>query len=53
MLVVNSSQVYSTELENVKEFKGFTDFCHSFKLTRGKNVDDEESDIAGEFKVTF
>jgi len=44
-------QVYETELEKVPEFKKFRDFCQSFKLTRGKNADELETSLAGEFKV--
>lgn len=44
-------QVYPTELEKVPEFKGFSDFCHTFNLVRGKNIEDEESNQIGEFKV--
>jgi len=44
-------QVYETELEKVPEFKKFRDFCQPFKLSRGKNADEIETSIAGEFKV--
>jgi len=47
----NIVQVYETELEKVPEFKKFRDFCQSFKLSRGKNADEMETSVAGEFKV--
>jgi len=46
-------QVYETELEKVPEFKKFRDFCQTFKLSRGKNADEMETSIAGEFKVSY
>lgn len=47
------SQVYNTELEEVQEFQGLTDFCSTFKLYRGKTEDEEEDpSVVGEFKVT-
>ena len=45
------SQIYETELENSDDFKEFTDFCETFDLERGKDDDDEESNIIGQFKV--
>lgn len=51
MLCFTCLQVYPTELEKVPEFKGFSDFCHTFNLVRGKNIEDEESNQIGEFKV--
>ena len=45
------TQVYNQELEKVGNYQDFADFCHTLELSRGKNVDDEESDIVGEFKV--
>lgn len=44
-------QVFSTELEKVGGYSEFTDFCNTFALSRGKNIDDEESSTVGEFKV--
>ncbi|CAF98669.1 unnamed protein product, partial [Tetraodon nigroviridis] len=46
-------QVYNTELEEVPQFNGLTDFCRTFKLRRGKTDDDDEEDpsVVGEFKV--
>ncbi|VDP86365.1 unnamed protein product [Echinostoma caproni] len=40
-------------MEKVKEFHGFTDFCDTFTLTKGKNVDEDEDNFAGEFKGSF
>ena len=45
-------QVYATELEKVKVHAQFNDFCATFNLSRGKADDDEDSTVAGEFKVT-
>jgi len=39
------------ELEKIPEFRKFRDFCRPFKLSRGKNADEMETSIAGEFKV--
>lgn len=45
-------QVYDRELEDVSDFQGLTDFCHTFKLQRGKNENgDEDPTVVGEFKV--
>lgn len=47
-------QVYDRELEDVPDFKGLTDFCHTFKLQRGKNEHgDEDPSVVGEFKVGY
>lgn len=46
--------MYKTELEDVPQFDGLTDFCHTFKLQRGKTDDDNDEDdpsVVGEFKV--
>lgn len=49
-----SSQVYNTELENVIEFQGLTDFCSTFKLQRGKNENgDDDPTVVGELKVRY
>ena len=40
------------ELEKVEEFAGFADFCDTFRLSRGKNIEDEESSVVGEVKVS-
>lgn len=45
-------QVYNTELEEVPQFLGLTDFCSTFKLQRGKSEDEEDDPtVVGEFKV--
>lgn len=45
-------KVYSSELEEVPQFQGLTDFCSTFKLQRGKNEDEEDDpSVVGEFKV--
>lgn len=45
-------KVYSTELEDVPQFQGLTDFCSTFKLQRGKTEDEEDDpSVVGEFKV--
>uniref|UniRef100_A0ABM5GKW0 Dysferlin isoform X4 n=1 Tax=Pogona vitticeps TaxID=103695 RepID=A0ABM5GKW0_9SAUR len=47
-------KVYETELENVEDFGGLSDFCHTFKLYRGKTQDDsEDPTVVGEFKGSF
>ncbi|XP_056626816.1 myoferlin isoform X1 [Triplophysa dalaica] len=47
-------EVYDTELENVMQFMGLSDFCKTFKLNRGKcDVDDEDPEVVGEFKGSF
>ncbi|XP_044284631.1 dysferlin isoform X4 [Varanus komodoensis] len=47
-------QVYETELENVEDFAGLSDFCHTFRLYRGKSQDaSEDPTIVGEFKGSF
>jgi len=43
-------QVYSTPLERVAPYDDFLDFCSSFQLTHGKDVDDG-AEVVGEFKV--
>ncbi|KAA0200949.1 Dysferlin limb girdle muscular dystrophy 2B (autosomal recessive) [Fasciolopsis buskii] len=45
--------VYNCSLEEVKEYEGFNDFCDTFTLSKGKNVDEDEDNFAGEFKGTF
>ena len=44
-------QIYPCELEKAEKFNDFADFCHSFQFSRGKDEDDEESNIVGELKV--
>ncbi|XP_071319383.1 myoferlin-like isoform X2 [Trachinotus anak] len=47
-------KVYDSELEDVPEFKGLTDFCNTFKLQRGKNENgDDDPTVVGEFKGSF
>lgn len=46
------SQVFDQELEKVEGFEGFSDFCQTFKLYRGKTRDEgEDPSVVGEFKV--
>ncbi|XP_042326048.1 dysferlin isoform X4 [Sceloporus undulatus] len=47
-------KVYETELENIEDFGGLSDFCHTFKLYRGKTQDaHEDPTVVGEFKGSF
>nr|XP_046257071.1 myoferlin [Scatophagus argus] len=47
-------QVYNSELEEVAQFQGLTDFCSTFKLQRGKTEDEEDDpSVVGEFKGSF
>ncbi|XP_062582135.1 myoferlin-like [Saccostrea cucullata] len=46
-------EVYQTALEDVDFTKGFTDLCSTFELQRGKDDDEDESSIVGEFKGGF
>ncbi|XP_061186440.1 myoferlin-like isoform X8 [Saccostrea echinata] len=46
-------EVYQTALEDVEFTKGFNDFCSTFELQRGKDDDEDESNIVGEFKGGF
>ncbi|KAM8808575.1 dysferlin [Eudromia elegans] len=46
--------VYETELENVEDFEHLSDFCHTFKLYRGRTQDsDDDPSVVGEFKGSF
>ncbi|XP_067657682.1 myoferlin-like isoform X1 [Haliotis asinina] len=45
--------ILKSELEKTEDFNGFVDFCHSFDLCRGKNEEEEESNVVGEFKGSF
>jgi len=45
--------VYKGPLENQEEYNEFSDLIQTFKLFRGKNDDDEEPEVVGEFKGTF
>ena len=42
-------QFYPDELENF--FGNFGDFVQTFELTRGKEDDEEDDNVVGEFKV--
>jgi hypothetical protein len=46
-------QVFTKELEKIGEYNDFSDFCCTFKLNRGKNIEEEECNIVGEFKGSF
>lgn len=45
-------QVYETELEKVEDFECLSDFCHTFRLYRGRAQDaSDDPSVVGEFKV--
>ncbi|XP_077638793.1 dysferlin isoform X5 [Lonchura striata] len=47
-------KVYDTELENIEEFEHLSDFCHTFKLFRGRSQDsNDDPSVVGEFKGSF
>nr|XP_020856829.1 dysferlin isoform X5 [Phascolarctos cinereus] len=47
-------EVYETELENVEDFEGLSDFCNTFKLYRGRTQEEmEDPSVIGEFKGLF
>ncbi|NWR55970.1 DYSF protein, partial [Bucorvus abyssinicus] len=47
-------KVYETELENVEDFECLSDFCHTFKLYRGRSHDsNDDPSVVGEFKGSF
>ncbi|KFM02616.1 Dysferlin, partial [Aptenodytes forsteri] len=47
-------KVYETELENVEDFEHLSDFCHTFKLYRGRSQDsNDDPSVVGEFKGSF
>ncbi|XP_077157456.1 dysferlin isoform X2 [Paroedura picta] len=47
-------KVFETELENIEDYGGLSDFCHTFKLYRGKTQDaNEDPTVVGEFKGSF
>ncbi|GFO37985.1 Fer-1-related [Plakobranchus ocellatus] len=46
-------QILPSSLEKVPEFSNFDDFCATLQLTRGKNDDDEDENVIGEFKGSF
>ncbi|XP_056883020.1 dysferlin isoform X2 [Takifugu flavidus] len=50
----DSLKVFDQELEKIEGFKGFSDFCQTFKLYRGKTRDEgEDPSVVGEFKGMF
>ena len=40
-------------MEFFESYEGFSDFCRTFQLSRGKNKFEEENEIVGEFKGLF
>ncbi|KAF8567711.1 hypothetical protein P879_09042 [Paragonimus westermani] len=44
-------KVYTDRLE--EHFYQFEDFCSTFQLSKGKNLDEDEDNFAGEFKGSF
>ncbi|KAK2862825.1 hypothetical protein Q5P01_002358 [Channa striata] len=47
-------KVYDQELEKAEAFEGFSDFCQTFKLYRGKTQDEgDDPSVVGEFKGMF
>ncbi|XP_075711726.1 dysferlin isoform X3 [Rhinoderma darwinii] len=47
-------QVLDTELENIEDYDGLSDFCRTFKLYRGRSHDEaEDPSVVGEFKGSF
>uniref|UniRef100_A0A8V5G7S3 Dysferlin n=1 Tax=Melopsittacus undulatus TaxID=13146 RepID=A0A8V5G7S3_MELUD len=47
-------KVYETELESVEDFEHLSDFCHTFKLYRGRTQDsNDDPSVVGEFKGSF
>lgn len=53
LLNYDTIEILPNELEKVDFCKGFKDFCHTMLLSRGKNEDDEDSNVVGEFKGSF
>jgi hypothetical protein len=45
-------QIFETELEKIGVHSNFADFCHTYQLTRGKNIEEEQSSNVGEVKVS-
>jgi len=41
--------VYNQELESAKKFQGFTDFCQTFKMLRGKSSATAENEKASKY----
>ncbi|XP_061566582.1 dysferlin isoform X5 [Cololabis saira] len=51
---LDTLKVYDKELEKVEDFAGFSDFCQTFKLYRGKTQDEgDDPSVVGEFKGMF
>ncbi|XP_064007293.1 dysferlin isoform X1 [Pogoniulus pusillus] len=47
-------KVYETELEKVEDFECLSDFCHTFRLYRGRAQDSsDDPSVVGEFKGSF
>ncbi|XP_075458023.1 myoferlin-like isoform X3 [Ascaphus truei] len=49
-------KIYDMELESVPTFRGFQDFCQTFKLHRGRSLEgdtDEDPLVVGEVKASF
>ncbi|KAM9331380.1 dysferlin [Gastrophryne carolinensis] len=47
-------QVLDTELENIEDYDGLSDFSRTFKLYRGRAQDEtEDPSVVGEFKGSF
>ncbi|XP_059157039.1 myoferlin-like isoform X3 [Physella acuta] len=53
LLNYDTLEVLPSELEKCEIYKGFNDFCHTLPLSRGKNEDDEDDNVIGEFKGSF
>uniref|UniRef100_A0A8B9K0I1 Dysferlin, limb girdle muscular dystrophy 2B (autosomal recessive) n=1 Tax=Astyanax mexicanus TaxID=7994 RepID=A0A8B9K0I1_ASTMX len=51
---LDTLQVYERELEKVEGFEQLADFCHTFKLYRGRTQEEsEDPSVVGEFKGMF
>ncbi|PAA77701.1 hypothetical protein BOX15_Mlig001839g4 [Macrostomum lignano] len=46
-------KLYTHSLEFSENFDNFSDFCSTYGFQRGKNLDDDEGNVVGEFKGTF
>ncbi|XP_033757648.1 myoferlin-like isoform X3 [Pecten maximus] len=46
-------KVFTNDLEKSETYKSFDDFCHCFDLSRGKDEEDEEGNVVGQFKGSF
>uniref|UniRef100_A0A493TI26 Dysferlin n=1 Tax=Anas platyrhynchos platyrhynchos TaxID=8840 RepID=A0A493TI26_ANAPP len=52
--ILSGEGVYETELENVEDFEHLSDFCHTFRLYRGRSQDsNDDPSVVGEFKGSF